>query len=178
MRKQILCFSWYPQYLHHRIYCFENECISIQRIMRYSKKQKAWIGELFFKNSESIVAVQRKFASSFYVGELSRKCINGTVLRFKESDSSTEKKYSGRPKTVRTPAVLHRVSESVAKNPRTSIRKRWRSENIIKKTLFSTWSSSMIIATHSSWIFEFITTQNSSDTIIDGGRSWKEVGVC
>ena len=32
--------------------------------MKYSKEQRAWIVELFFKNSGSIVAVQRKFASN------------------------------------------------------------------------------------------------------------------
>ena len=92
--------------------------------MRYSKEQRAWIVELFFKNSGSIVAVQRKFASIFHIEKPIKKCIIGTVSRFKESGSMAEKKRSGRPKTLRTPAVLHRVSKSVAEDPRTSTRKR------------------------------------------------------
>ena len=73
--------------------------------MRYSNEQRAWIVELFFKNSGSIVAAHRKFASSFHMEKPSRKSIIGTVSRFKESGSTAAKKRSGCPKTVRTPAV-------------------------------------------------------------------------
>ena len=69
--------------------------------MRSSKEQRTWIVELLFKNIGSIVAVHRKFASSFQMEKPSKKSIIGTVSMFKKSFSTAEKErqvvQKGRP---------------------------------------------------------------------------------
>ena len=87
--------------------------------------------ELFFKNSVSIVAVQRKFA----YGKMVNKMDNWKIFKVKESGLTAGKNCSGRPKTVRTPAVLHRVSESVAEDQRTSTRKRCPQLGVSRRSL-------------------------------------------
>jgi hypothetical protein len=81
---------------------------------RWSVEHRAFAVETFFKNNGSATVTQRVFRRHFNIGRNgkgpTRQTILNCVTQFRTAVSIVNKKPSGRPRTVRTPENVRRVS--------------------------------------------------------------------
>ena len=85
--------------------------------MNWSSEHRAFIVETYFKNNESVTAVQRAFR--LHVGLKRQDSIptRNTILlwvaNFTTTGSILKRKSIGRPRTARTPANVDAVNASI-----------------------------------------------------------------
>lgn len=99
--------------------------------MPWTDEQKAVVVEWYFE-LKSIVAVRARFRQRYRCRDSPRhKCIYAWVKKFRAHGTisnlnakGNRATHSGRPKTVRTPANIAAVRDSVVRSPRKSIRRR------------------------------------------------------
>ncbi|KAI6651224.1 Transposase [Oopsacas minuta] len=68
-------------------------------------------------------------------GKVSPKLIYRTIKRYKDTGSLNDKPRSGRPRSVRTPALKNKVRCRISRNPRRSIRKMARELSVNHETM-------------------------------------------
>lgn len=95
--------------------------------MRWTGEQRGFVVETFFKNGESIVAMQRAFRRQFNLNRKDcvpdSKTIRKWISNVKTTGSAVPKKPAGRPKSVRTPQNIEAVRASIEQSPTRSARK-------------------------------------------------------
>lgn len=95
--------------------------------MPWSGEQRAFILETFFKNGESVIATLRAFRRRYSLSSSAsvpdRKTILSWVKKFRATSSALNVKKKGPAVTVRTPANIARVRESIEQSPTRSARK-------------------------------------------------------
>jgi transposase len=91
---------------------------------RWSEEYRAFAVETFFKNNGSAIVTQRVFRRHFDIGRNgkvpTRQTILNWVTKFRTTASIVDKKPSGRPRTVRTPENVRRVSRAFQRSPHRS----------------------------------------------------------
>lgn len=94
---------------------------------RWSVEHRAFAVETFFKNNGSATVTQRVFRRHFDIGRNgkvpTRQTILNWVTQFRTTASIVNKKPSGRPRTVRTPENVRRVSHAIQRSPQRSARR-------------------------------------------------------
>jgi hypothetical protein len=84
-------------------------------------------GHVFFLNNCSATVTQRVFRRHFDIGRNgkvpTRQTILNWVTQFRTTAAIVNKKPSGRPRTVRTPEIVRRVSHAFQRSPQRSARR-------------------------------------------------------
>ena len=75
-------------------------------MVKYSKEQRAWIVESYFTLNCSPAAVRRSFATRFKQQSPSKPSTISLIAKFRETDSSGDKRRCGRPKSIRNEPVI------------------------------------------------------------------------
>jgi len=95
-------------------------------MQRWSVEHRAFAVETFFKNNDSATVTQRVFRRHFGIwrnGKVpTRETILNWVTQFRTTASIVNKKPPGRPRTVRTPENVRRVSHAFQCSPQRSAR--------------------------------------------------------
>ena len=95
--------------------------------MVWSGEQCGFVIETFFKNGDSVIAIQRAFRTHFQLGRRARVPSWNTILRWVDSvratGSTLKKKPPGRPKTVCMAINLEAIRQSVLWSPQRSAHK-------------------------------------------------------
>ncbi|XP_036185884.1 DDB1- and CUL4-associated factor 16 isoform X2 [Myotis myotis] len=103
---------------------------------RYTKEQRIFIVEQYFKNNEGLAATVRNFRTKYgRNSDLTSSTVKRLIKKFRETGSISDLKHPGRPSTSRSTQNIEAVRESVAKSPGTSIRRRGQELDISKSSL-------------------------------------------
>ncbi|OAD53117.1 hypothetical protein WN48_10746 [Eufriesea mexicana] len=103
---------------------------------RYTKKQRVFIVEQYFKSNEGLAATVRNFHTKYGgISDLTSPIVKKLIKKFREAGSISDLRHSGRPSTSRSTQNIEAVRESAAKNPRISIRHRSQELDISKSSL-------------------------------------------
>ncbi|KAK0166333.1 hypothetical protein PV328_004759 [Microctonus aethiopoides] len=103
---------------------------------RYSKEQRVFIVEQYFKNNEGLAATVRNFRTKYgRDSNLNSSTVKRLIKKFRETGSISDLKHSGRPSTSRSAQNIDAVRESLAESPGTSIRHRCQELGISRSSL-------------------------------------------
>lgn len=106
---------------------------------RWSNEHRAFVIETFFKSGDSVIRTQRLFRQHFGVGRNdkvpSRKSITRWVQQFRGTASAANKTPPGRPRTVRTPENIARVTTALVRSPTRSVRRHSQVLNISDRSV-------------------------------------------
>jgi len=92
--------------------------------MAWSNEQRAFAVEIYFSQSQSIVAVQRAFLTRYQIpptGPSTGPKIHSVVGWELQGTGSVSKKWRGRPRTSQTPENIEAIRRSVLQSPRRSV---------------------------------------------------------
>lgn len=105
----------------------------------WTREHRAFAVEEYLKSGESVIVVQRRFRRRFNIGRNGsvpkRDTINRWVQNFRTTASAINPKPKGRPRSVRTPAAVERVRQTVIQSPQRSVRKRAAAVRMSSRTL-------------------------------------------
>lgn len=103
---------------------------------RYTKEQRVFIVEQYFKNNEGLAATVRNFRTKYgRNSDLTSSTVKRLIKKFRETGSISDLRHSGRPSTSRSTQNIEAVRESVAESPGTSIRHRGQELDISRSSL-------------------------------------------
>lgn len=105
----------------------------------FTGAQRAFCVRVYYANNNSVTIARRKYRAHFHLRDISEapsaNSIRKWIKMFEETGSTVRIINAGRPKSVRTPETIRRVSESIKENPRQSTRKRSQVLNVKRTTL-------------------------------------------
>ncbi|CAG9826559.1 unnamed protein product [Diabrotica balteata] len=103
---------------------------------RYTREQRVFIVEQYFKNNEILTAAVRKFRTKYGRDTDSTfLTVKRLIEKFSENRIVGDDKHTGLPKTNRSNVNMEAVRESVGENPGTSIRRRGQALQISRCSL-------------------------------------------
>ena len=105
----------------------------------FTKEQRAFAIECYFRSGESVVRVQRDFCKHFAIPPRKRIPARGTILNwvknFRQTADASNRKPTGRPRSVRTAENIERVRVSLQTSPSRSIEKRSQALNMPRESV-------------------------------------------
>lgn len=106
---------------------------------QWSGEQRAFAIKSYYKNNDSVVAVQRQFRLHFAIPRHGRvpsaHAIKSWIRKFEETGTANKSKLKGPNRSVRTPENIERVRASVEHSPKRSVRKRAQALRLGKSSL-------------------------------------------
>ena len=85
---------------------------------RYTKEQRVFIVEQYFKSNEVLAATVRNFHTKYgRNSDLNSSTVKRLIKKFRETGSISDLRHSGRPSTIRSTQNIEAVRESVAESP-------------------------------------------------------------
>ena len=89
------------------------DSLGLVKMEHYTREQRVFIVEQYFKNNESLAATVRKFSIKYGRNiDLTSSTVKRVIGKFRETGSIGDAKHTGRPKTIRSNVNIEAVRAS------------------------------------------------------------------